>query len=163
MESGRENVGQEEKVVLPLIPRLSRQFQAIEVGVRDQDEFGLSALIRSHSCVSVRSVRFFGIHSETGFSMAAMTIETEAAGNIERQHDTIACFDTLNRVSHFVDYAHDFVTDDRSRIQRSAAVVHVQIAAAYSAGCDPENGIGGALDFWFSVGRNRHLTRTPGS
>ena len=30
-----------------------------------------------------------------------MTIETEATGNIERQHDTITFLDTLNGVSHF--------------------------------------------------------------
>ena len=66
--------------------------------------------------------------------MTAMTIETEATGNIERQHDSIALLDTLNGVSDFVDYAHDFVADDRSLIERSAAVVHMQIASANAAG-----------------------------
>src|SRR5260221_7633404 len=106
--------------------------------MRDQDEFGLSALIGPHPGISIRGVRFFRIHRETGFRVAPMTIETEAAGNIERQHNTIALLDTLYGVSHFVDYAHDFVADNRPLIERSAAVIHVQITAAYPARRDPK-------------------------
>jgi hypothetical protein len=80
----------------------------------------------------------FRIHGETGFGVAAVTIEAEATGNIERQHHTIAFLNTLYGFSHFLDYAHDFVADDCSLIQRGAAVVHVQITAAYYTRCDPE-------------------------
>jgi hypothetical protein len=119
--------------------------------VRDQDEFGLSALIWTHPCISIGGVRFFGIHGQTDFCVTTMAIETEATGDIERQHDTIAFLDALNGISHFVDYTHDFVADDRSLAQRSTSVVHVKIAAAYSTRCDSELGIGGTLDLWLGV------------
>src|SRR5258708_1843332 len=119
--------------------------------MRNQDEFRLPALIRPHPRISVSGVGFFRIHRETGLRMAAMTIEAKAAGNIERQHDPIAGLNTLHSVPHFVDYAHDFVADDRPLVQRSAAVVHVEITATYPTRCDPEHSIGRALNLWLNV------------
>src|SRR5258708_9142537 len=119
--------------------------------MRNQDEFRLPALIRPHPRISVSGVGFFRIHRETGLRMTAMTIEAKAAGNIERQHDPIALLDTLHRVSNFVDYAHDFVANNRSLIEGRTAVVHVEIAATYPTCCDPEHSIGWTLNLWFNV------------
>jgi hypothetical protein len=121
-----------------LVSRLAWQFQTIEVSVRDQDELGLPTLVWSHSRIPIGGVRFFRIHGETGFRVAAMAIETKATSDVERQYHTITLLDTLYRVAHVVDYAHDFVADHCSLIQWCAAVVHLEITATDPTRCDPE-------------------------
>jgi hypothetical protein len=78
VESSGEDIGQEQKIIFPLIARLSWQFQAIEVGVRDQDEFSLSALILPHSRISVSASIH---HRENGYFLVAAGRKTKISIN----------------------------------------------------------------------------------
>jgi hypothetical protein len=79
-------------------------------------------------------MRLVWIHYETGFGVATVAIETISAGNIERQHHTVAFLDAANRIADFFDHAHNLVADHSSLFERSSAVVHVQITAADASG-----------------------------
>jgi hypothetical protein len=88
-------------------------------------------------------MRILRIHHQAGLGMAAMAIETKAARNIEWENDAVTFLYALDRVAYFIDYAHNFVPNRRSLFQGSAAVIHMQIAAANSGSCHPEDGVGG--------------------
>jgi len=47
-----------------------------------------------------------------------MTIETEAASNIEGQDNAVSFFDAFHGLAHFFDYTHDLVAYNRSRVKR---------------------------------------------
>jgi hypothetical protein len=102
-------------------------------------------------------VRGFGIQDQTSFGVAAVTVEAISAGDVEREHNAVAFLDALYGLADFIDHAHDLVTDDGTFFQGSAAVVHVQVAATDSGGCDAENRIGRGSDFWLGLFRNGHL------
>jgi hypothetical protein len=72
--------------------------------------------------------------------IAAMAVRAGSAGNIERQDYSIADFNTREGLADFVDDAHDLVADHRPFVQRGAAVVHVQVAAADSGRRDASVG-----------------------
>src|SRR6202034_2333335 len=136
MKCGGKDVGEKQEIIFPLVARLPRQLQTIEVRVGHQDKFSLTSLIRSHPCVAIGRMRFLRIHGETSFRVAAMTIEAEAASNIEGQDNAVSLFDAFHGPAHFFDYPHDLVTYNRSRVKRSTAVIHMKIAAADSTGGD---------------------------
>src|SRR6185312_2788935 len=144
---GRKDVREQKKIIFPLIAGLAGKFEAVEIGVRNKNELGLTSLIWPHARIAVCGVGFFGIHGQTGLSVSAMAIEAETAGDVERQNYAIAFFDARNCFANFFDDAHNFVADDGTFVEGRATVIHVQIAAADSAGGDAQQGIGGRLDF----------------
>src|SRR5271166_5970769 len=99
----------------------------------------------------------FGVHGQTGFGVSAMTVEAESAGNVERKNYAVALLDALYGLSDFLDDAHDFVANHGPFFERSAPVVHVQIAAANAAGGAPQDGIGWSFNFGFRMIVYRHF------
>ena len=136
MISRGKDVREQKKIVFPLVAGLSGKFQAIKIRVRNQDELRLAAFVWAHSGVTVGSVWLVGIHHQAGLGMAAMAVKTISASYIEGEHYPVALLDALNRVADFFDHAHDFVTDYGSLLERSTAVIHVQVTAADTCSCD---------------------------
>jgi hypothetical protein len=75
-------------------------------------------------------------------------------GSVERENDPVSFLDAHNRFACFIDHAHNFVTDDGAFFQRSASVIHMNIAAAYAAGGNSQNGVAWGLQLWFGMVRN---------
>ena len=105
-------------------------------------------------------MRRFRIHGETRFGVPAMTVEAKSAGDIERQDHTVALLDALHRFSHGLDNSHNFVPNHGAFFQRSAPVIHMQVAAANAARRDAHQRIGRRLQFRFRSIAYRHRVST---
>src|SRR5205807_2241361 len=92
-----KHVREQEKVIFPLIAWLSGQLQAIEIRMRNQHKFCLSALVRAHSRISVGRMSVLRIHDQARFRVSAMAVETIAAGDVKRQHHAVPLLDALDR------------------------------------------------------------------
>jgi hypothetical protein len=63
-----------------------------------------------------------------------MTVQAVTTGNVERENDTVILLNALYRVADLIDDTHDLMTKNGAFLQSGAAVVHIQVASAYSAG-----------------------------
>src|SRR5215212_7304163 len=145
MPTRDERVGQEHEVVFELIVRLAGELDAVDVGERYPQEFGLGTAIRTHPDVAIgRPVRA-RVDSEAGGAATTAAVEAKPAIEVGRHHHPIAPLHALYRLSHLFDRAQRLVAQDQSRIGASSPVVHVQIAATESARSDPHQDVSGLL------------------
>ena len=128
----REDVGQQDKLVLKLVARRPRHFQAVEVRIRHADILGLPALIRSEAGIAVACADTFRVRDEAGIGISPAAVEAVAAADVERQDDPVSGLDLSDGIADAFNYAHDLVADGAADFKRRAPVVHMQVRAADS-------------------------------
>src|SRR5690242_7279722 len=95
-----ENVGQHDVVILFFFC-VFRQFQAIEIRVRDAKVFGLTAVVRSHPCITVGRAAGAGMGGKTEPGEATLAVLTETTGDVEWQANVVADLDGIDRGADF--------------------------------------------------------------
>jgi hypothetical protein len=78
--AGREDVGEHDVIGLLLL-RVRQQDEAIEIGIRHAEVFGLAALIGTHLGIAIGAARGAGIDRQAEAGEAALAILAEAAGD----------------------------------------------------------------------------------
>src|SRR5215207_241854 len=134
-------VGQKHEVVFELIVRLAGELDAVDVGERYPQEFGLGAAIRTHPGVAVGCTVRARVYSEAGGAATTSAVEAIAAVEVGGHHYPIAPLHAPYRLSYLFDRAQRLVAQDQARIGSGSSVVHVQIAATDSARCYPHQGV----------------------
>jgi hypothetical protein len=67
-----------------------------------------------------------------------VTVKAKPASNVERQYHAVTLFYAVDGFTDFVDDSHDFVPYNGSFLERSATVIHMQIAATNSTRGNPQ-------------------------
>ena len=112
----------------------------VEVGVGNEDVFGLAADPSAHIDVAVGSAGAAGIdvEADAGFLRAAGA--AASAGDVEGDGDEVAFLDVLDIGADLDDFAGDLVTEDHAGGCGGAATDHVLVGAADVGGDDFEDG-----------------------
>ncbi len=129
--SGWEYVGEQREVGLELVA--GRKWQTVEVGMGHLEVLGLSAGPWPHGDVSVRSAGEAGVDGDAEAGEASLAVLAEAACDVERHDDPIACRQRLDGRTDLLDYAHVLVAEDDARLGGGPTLVHVQVGAADAA------------------------------
>ena len=127
--TGRKDVGQHHIIVFFFLG-VGRQLQAVEVGIRNAQVFGLAAPVQAHAGKTVGCARRAGIGGQAKAGQSALAALAEAAADVEGQADPVADLDPVNRAAHFDDFAEIFTAQDAACFHIGAAFIHVQVGAA---------------------------------
>jgi hypothetical protein len=106
------------------------ELDEIEVGIRNHDEFRLTADPAAHIDVAVSSARPSRIYGETDPRLAFAAIATAAAGDVERHGADVTDIQKLNVTTLLDNLAGDFMTQHQTGRRRSASADHVLIRSA---------------------------------
>src|SRR5215212_2112169 len=145
MPTRDERVGQEHEVVFELIVRLAGELDAVDVGERYPQEFGLGTAIRTHPDVAIGCPVRARVDRQAGGAATPAAVEAKPAIEVGRHHHPIASLHALYRLSHLFDHTHRLMAQYQSWIGSGSPVVHVQIAATDSARSDPHQDVGWLL------------------
>src|ERR671926_830290 len=148
MPAGGEDV-RDHDVVEFFFHRVLAQTQTVEVPVRHAQVLGLSALIRPHVREPVRRSRElrFGLHGQAVVGEATFAVFAETAGDVERQHHTVAHFYLAHRRAGLDHLAQVFVPEGAAWFEAGTAFVHVQVRPANVRRRDPHQHVGRVLNF----------------
>ena len=94
--AGGKDIGEEHEVVLEIVARCARQLEAVEVGIGHAYELGLAATVSAHPAVAVATRVAVRVCREARIRISALAVEAVAAGDVERQHYTVAGLDRAN-------------------------------------------------------------------
>src|ERR1700761_3015737 len=89
----------EHYVVVLLFFRVFGEFQAVEIGVRNAQVFGLAAVVRAHASETIGCACCSGIGSETEACKATLAVFAEPTGNVEWKADIVADLDGVDGVA----------------------------------------------------------------
>src|SRR5690606_15111826 len=99
-----------------------------------------------HGDISVGAARESGIDGRAVSGESLGAVPAESAGDVEGHDDPVALLERGDPVADLLDDAHVLVTEDDAGFGRGAALVHVQVGAAYRGGGDLHEHIVGMLD-----------------
>src|SRR5699024_1411644 len=123
------------------------QWDAVVVGIGNAQVFGLATHVRAHAHIAVSSTSARRVHGQTEGALAAAAVLAESAGDVERQHDSLALAPSSHPRADLFDDAHVLVAEHDSWLGIGAPFVHVQIRATDAGSSDAHQRIGGRLDF----------------
>ena len=128
VKSGRQDVGQASQIA-DLFERLSliREFQAVEVGVRHHDVFGLTADPPAQIDITVSAAGALGVDVQADVGMARATGAAAAASDIERNRDEIADAEVFDVAANLDDLAGDLVTQHHAGRRCGSTAHHVLV------------------------------------
>ncbi len=131
VEAGGEDVGEHGEVFdLRHGLGLVGEFDEVEVGVGDHDEFGLAADPAAHVDVAVGSAGAAGIDVEADAGLLLAAGAAAAAGYVEGDCDEVADFEVFDVGAGLDDLAGDLVSENHAGGCGGAAADHVLVGAA---------------------------------
>lgn len=146
MPTGGKNVREHDVVVLTLLG-IFRQYQAIEIGIRDAQQFGLTALIWPHLCETISGAGSTRIGCKAESGEPLFTVFAEPAADIERQADPVTDLDPVNPLTDFNYLTEVLMAKYTSDLKRGTAFVHVQVRTADVGSGNAHQHIRRFLDF----------------
>ena len=112
------------------------ELDQVEIGVGNQNVFGLAAHPSAHVDVAVGGAGPRRIHGEADSGLAFPAVAASPARDVERHGDQVADVQELDVAALFDDLAGDLVAQHQSRRRGGPAAHHVLIAATDIGGDD---------------------------
>jgi hypothetical protein len=137
VKSGGQDVGQAGQIA-DLFESLSlvRELQAIEVGVRHHDVFGLTADPPAHIDITVSAAGALGVDVQADASLALAAGAATAASHIEGNRHEIADAEVFDVAADLDDLASDLMTQHHANRRRGSAAHHVLVGTTNIRGND---------------------------
>src|SRR5712671_233608 len=131
VEARRENVRQQRKILdLRHGFVLVGEFHQIEIRVRYQNIFGLTANPSAHIDVTISGAGTRRIYGQTNSGLAFTAIAATAAGDVEGDRTQVADIQHFDIDTLFNNFSRDLVSENQSLWGRGAASNHVLIGPA---------------------------------
>ncbi len=146
MPTSRENIREHDVVIFSFLGVL-RQHQAVEIRIRNAEQFRLTALVGPHLSKAVSGAGRTGIGCQAESREPFFAVLTEPAADVEWQADAITNFDPVDSGAHLNHFAEVFMAKNSTCLERRAAFVHVQVRTADVGRGDTHQYVGGLLDF----------------
>jgi hypothetical protein len=106
---------------------LVRELQAVEVGVRHHDVFGLTADPPAHIDITVSATGALGVDIQANAGIALATGAATAASHIEGNRDEIPDAEVFDVTADLDDLAGDLMTQHHAGRRRGSAAHHVLV------------------------------------
>jgi len=151
----REDVRKQRERVLVFVAL--RQFQRVEIRIRDAELLGLAALVRPHRDVPVGAAGEARIDVRTEPGVAVLAVLAEPARDVERRDDAVAFLECGDGVTDLRDDTHVLVPEHDTRLRCRPPLVHVQVRPADTRGRDVDDDVVRVLDLRFLYLLYRHF------